>query len=107
MFFLARLRFPAHLLVLGVLKKCRLRFHQLNPLCFTKLPVYVWASKSQGVVADLEGFLRTHRVHTQSQKVQVEGKPAAGQFGGVYFLLSSWRGSACASSEEQVGFAVA
>lgn len=46
-----------------------------------KLSVYVWACRSQGVEPDLEGFVRTHRVHTQPRKIQVDGKPVAGQFG--------------------------
>lgn len=81
-FFLAGFRFPAHPLVLGVLKRFKLRFHQLNPSCFTKLSVYVWACHSQGVEPDLEGFIRTHCVHTQPRKVgEVDGKSVFGQFG--------------------------
>lgn len=45
-FFLAGLRFPVAPFVLGVLKRFKLRFHQLNPSC----------------------FVHTHRVHTQPRK---------------------------------------
>lgn len=45
--FLGQIEIPGASACFGVLKKFRLRFHQLNPSCFTKLPVYVWACKSQ------------------------------------------------------------
>ena len=61
--FLAGLRFSSHPLVVGVLKRFNLKFHQLNPSSFVKLSIYVWGCKSQGVEPDLEGFLRLHRVH--------------------------------------------
>ena len=56
-FFLAGLRFPSHPLVVGVLKRFNLKFHQLNPSSFVKLSIYVWGCKSQGVEPDLEGFV--------------------------------------------------
>ena len=62
-FFVAGLRFPPHPLVVGVLKKFNLKFHQLNPSSFVKLSIYVWGCKSQGVEPDLKGFIRLHRVH--------------------------------------------
>ena len=40
-FFEAGLRFPPHPLMIGVLKRFNLRFHQLNPSSFVKLSVYV------------------------------------------------------------------
>ena len=40
-FFLASLRFPAHPLVVGVLKRFNLKFHQPNPSSFVKLSIYV------------------------------------------------------------------
>ena len=45
-FFMAGLRFPLHPLVIRVLKRFNLKFHQLNPLSFVKLGIYVWACKS-------------------------------------------------------------
>lgn len=45
-FFVARLRFPPHPLVIGVLKHFNLKFHQLNPSSFVKLSIYVWGCKS-------------------------------------------------------------
>ena len=62
-FLLAGLRFPTHPLVVDMLKRFNLKFHQLNPSSFVKLSIYVWGCKSQGVEPDLEGFLRLHRVH--------------------------------------------
>ena len=56
-FFLASLRFLSHPLVVGVLKRFNLKFHQLNPSSFVKLSIYVWGYKSQGVEPDLEGFV--------------------------------------------------
>ena len=62
-FFLAGLRFLSHPLVVGVLKRFNLKFHQLNPSSFVKLSIYVWGYKSQGIELDLEGFVRVHWVH--------------------------------------------
>ena len=45
-FFLAGLRFSSHPLVVGVLKRFNLKFHQLNPSSFVKLSIYVWGCKS-------------------------------------------------------------
>jgi len=56
-FFLAGLRFLSNPLVVGVLKRFNLKFHQLNPSSFVKLSIYVWGCKSQGVELDLEGFV--------------------------------------------------
>ena len=56
-FFLVGLSFPSHPLVVGVLKRFNLKFHQLNPSSFVKLSIYVWGCKSQGVEPDLEGFV--------------------------------------------------
>jgi hypothetical protein len=80
-FFLAGFCFPTHPLVLGVLKRFKWRFHQFNPSCFTKLSIYVWACRSQGVEPDVDGFVQTPRVHTQPHKVEVGGKATLGQFG--------------------------
>ena len=40
-FFLDGLRFLLHPLVVGVLKRFNLKFHQLNPSSFVKLNIYV------------------------------------------------------------------
>ena len=77
-FFVVGLRFPLHPLVIGVLKRFNLKFHQLNPSSFVKLGIYVWACKFQGVDPDLEGFILVHRVHPQPRKVKVAGKTALG-----------------------------
>ena len=45
-YFEAGLRFPPHPLVIGVLKRFNLKFHQLNPSSFMKLSIYVWGCKS-------------------------------------------------------------
>ena len=55
--FYAGLRFSGISFVLEALKKFGVRFHQLNPLCFTKLSIFVWACKSQGVEVDLDAFV--------------------------------------------------
>ena len=73
-FFLVGLSFPSHPLVVGVLKRFNLKFHQFNPSSFVKLGIYVWGCKSQGVEPDLEGFVRLHWVHPQPWKVTVDGK---------------------------------
>lgn len=40
-FFMVGLRFPPHPLVVGVLKRFNLKFHQLNPSSFVKLGIHV------------------------------------------------------------------
>ena len=45
-FFDAGLRFPPHPLVIGVMKRFNLKFHQLNPSSFMKLSIYIWGCKS-------------------------------------------------------------
>jgi hypothetical protein len=45
-FFYAALRFPPHPLVVGVLKRFNLKFHQLNPSSFVRLRIYIWGYKS-------------------------------------------------------------
>lgn len=62
--------------VFEVLKKFGVNFHQLTPSCFTKLSVFVWASKSQGVNVDLNVFLCLHQMHYQARKVTIEGATA-------------------------------
>ena len=83
---MASLRFPSHPLVVGVLKRFNLKFHQLNPSSFVKVSVYVWGCKSQCVELDLEGFVRLHWVHPQPRKVTVDGKPLHLQFGVYTFV---------------------
>lgn len=77
-FFIAGLRFLVHPLVIGVLKRFNLKFHQLNPSSFVKLSIYVWGCKSQVVEPDLEGFVHLHRVHPQPWKMDVDGKTILG-----------------------------
>ena len=84
--FLAGLRFPPHHLIVGVLKRFNVKFHQLNPSSFVKLSIYVWSCKSQGVELDLEGFILLYRVHPQPQKITVEGKTVQLQFGVYAFI---------------------
>lgn len=72
------LRFPVLTLVIGVLKRFNLMFHQLNPSSFVNLSVYVWGCKSQGVEPDLESFIHLHRVHPQPRKMTVDGKTVLG-----------------------------
>ena len=56
-------------LVLEILKRFGVKFHQLTLSSFMKLSVFVWACKSQGVKVDHDAFLRTHRVHNQPRNV--------------------------------------
>ena len=72
-FFLVGLQFPVIPFVLEVLNTSRVRFHKLNPSCFTKIFVFVWVCKSQGVEVDLDVFVCTHRVHYQPRRVSVDG----------------------------------
>jgi len=85
-FFDARLRFPPHPLVIGVMKRFNLKFHQLNPSSFVKLSIYIWGCKSQGVEPDHEGFVHLHQVHSQPRKINVNGKAVLLQFGVYTFV---------------------
>lgn len=59
-FFYAGLRFPVIQFVLEVMRRFGLKFHQLTPSCFTRLSVFVWACRSQGVEVDVDAFLWMH-----------------------------------------------
>lgn len=79
-FFSACFRFPVHPFVVEVMKQFKLRFHQLTPSCFSKLSIFIWGCKSQGVEHDVEAFVKMHRVHTQPRKWEEDGQACYGQF---------------------------
>lgn len=85
-FFTVGLRFLPHPLIVRVLKRFNLKFHQLNPSSFVKLSIYVWGCKSQGVEPNLKGFIRLHRVHPQLRRMNVIGNTVLGQFGIYSFV---------------------
>jgi hypothetical protein len=46
-----------------VFKKFKIYLHQLTPNAIVRLRVYVWALRSQGKSANVEGFCRVHELH--------------------------------------------
>jgi hypothetical protein len=57
-----------------VLKKFEIYLHQLTPNAIVRLSVYIWALRSQGASANIEGFCRVHELHYQT-KVRANGLP--------------------------------
>jgi hypothetical protein len=66
-FFKAGLRFPLNKMIVDVLKKFGIHFHQLTPNAIVRLSVYIWALRSQGVEPFAEGFCRVHELHYQTK----------------------------------------
>lgn len=100
------LRFSILPLVLDVLRRFKIRFHQMNPSCFPKLSVYVWACRSQGAEEDMDLFIPIAFIHSIT-KCKLRGSLLFISLGFTHILLSSWGGASLAGLEEQVGYAVA
>jgi hypothetical protein len=66
-FLKAGLRFPLNRMIVDVLKKFGIHFHQLTPNAIVRLSVYIWALRSQGVEPFAEGFYRVHELHYQTK----------------------------------------
>jgi len=98
-FFYAGLLFSVISFVLEVPMKFGVRFHQMNLLCFTKLTIFVWACKSQGVEVDLDAFVQTHSVYYPPKKVAEDGNLRMLVWG-LYFLLQEWFWFSLLGSEE-------
>jgi hypothetical protein len=70
--FRAGLRFPLYEMIGEVLKKFEINLHQLTPNVIVILSVYIWALRSQGKSANVEGFCRVHELDYQT-KARVDG----------------------------------
>jgi hypothetical protein len=66
-FFKAGLRFPLHGMIVEVLEKFKIYFHQLTPNAIVRLSVYIWALQSQGVEPLADAFCRVHELHYQTK----------------------------------------
>jgi hypothetical protein len=66
-FLKAGLRFPLNRMIVDVLKKFGIHFHQLTPNAIIRLSVYIWALRSQGVEPFAEGFYRVHELYYQTK----------------------------------------
>jgi hypothetical protein len=71
-FFRVGLRFPLYEMIGEVLKKFEIYLHQLTPNAIVRLSVYIWALRSQGRSANVEGFFRVHELYYQT-KARADG----------------------------------
>jgi hypothetical protein len=71
-FFRAGLRFPLYDIIGEVLKRFEIYLHQVTPNVIVRLSVYIWAQRSQGKSANVEGFYRVHELHYQT-KARADG----------------------------------
>jgi hypothetical protein len=66
-FLKAELRFPLHKIVVAVLKRFNMYFHQLTPNTIVHLGIFIWAMRSQGIQPDAESFCEAfnqiHELH--------------------------------------------
>jgi hypothetical protein len=62
-FFSAGFRLPLYEMIGEVFKKFKIYLHQLTPNAIVRLRVYVWALRSHGKSANVEGFCRVHELH--------------------------------------------
>jgi hypothetical protein len=62
-FFRVGLQFPQYDIIGEVLKRFEIYLHQLTPNAIVRLSVYIWALRSQGISANVEGFCRVHELH--------------------------------------------
>jgi hypothetical protein len=71
-FFRTGLRFPLYDMIGEVLKRFEIYIHQLTQNAIVRLSVYIWALRSQGKSANVEGFCRVHELHYQA-KARADG----------------------------------
>jgi hypothetical protein len=71
-FFKAGLQFPLYDMIGEVLNKFEIYLHQLTPNAIVRLSIYIWALRSQGKIANAEGFYRVHELHYQT-KARADG----------------------------------
>jgi hypothetical protein len=61
-FFKAGLRFPISKFVVEVLKIYQVYLHQLTPEAITRMGIFVWAVKSQGLEPSAKSFCNIHEL---------------------------------------------
>jgi hypothetical protein len=66
-FFRVGLRFPIYEMIGEVLKNFEIYLHQLTSNAIVRLSMYIWALRSQGKSANVEGFCRVHELHYQTK----------------------------------------
>jgi hypothetical protein len=66
-FFRTGLQFPLYDMIGEVLKRFEIYLHQLMSNAIVRLSVYIWALRSQGKSANVEGFYRVHELHYQTK----------------------------------------
>jgi hypothetical protein len=71
-FMKARLRFPLHKMLVGVLKRFEIYLHQLTPEALIKVGVFIWAMWSQGLERDADCFYNIHKLSYQAKAVGKE-----------------------------------
>jgi hypothetical protein len=68
-FMKAGLHFPLHKMLVEVLKTFEIYLHQLTPEALTKVGVFIWAMRSQGLEPDANCFCNIHEFSYQMMAV--------------------------------------
>jgi hypothetical protein len=71
-FFRVGLRFSLYDIIGEVLKRFEIYLYQLTPNAIVRLSIYIWALRSPGKSANVEGFYRVHELHYQT-KARADG----------------------------------
>jgi hypothetical protein len=58
----AGLHFPLHKMLVKVVKAFEIYLHQLTPEAFSKVGVFIWAMRSQGLEPDARCFCNIHEL---------------------------------------------
>jgi hypothetical protein len=71
-FLKAGLRFPLHKMLVEVLKRFEIYFHQLTPEALIKVGVFIWGMRSQGLESNVDCFCNIHELSYQTKAVGKE-----------------------------------
>jgi hypothetical protein len=72
-FFVARLRIPSHLVLLGILWKFQVQLHQLMPNVIVQISKFIWAVTSCRGCPTANVFAQHYELHYQHKKIHLEG----------------------------------
>lgn len=80
-YFSVRLCFPVQDLLEEILDAYNIDVHHLTPNGISKIALFIWAVKSQGVNPNIKAFCALHEMHTQFRNKPVDGKKVIQYFG--------------------------
>jgi hypothetical protein len=86
-FFVAGLCIPPHPVLLDVLRKFRVKLHQLTLNAIVQISKFIWAVPSCGGHPNVEVFAHHYELHYQNKKIHLEGcnTTVTAQFGCILF----------------------